>query len=159
AGSRRSEPRRLGCGVPPARAANPLPSLISHVSCVALCAILLVAVGQPIFTDDLWWHLALGKAFGKGGPWLDADPLLFTAPGPPAVSSWLADLALAGILHAGGFAALRLTHVAAVGGILALAWALLERAGGSRPAASLATSAFVPLAAYRLVQLRPELWT
>jgi len=129
------------------------------VSLVALAGLLLVAAGQPIFTDDIWWHLALGEAYAQQGPWLEEDPLLFTAPGPPAPAAWLADLALFGLGRCGGFAGLRIAHVLTVTAILALAWSLLRRASGSRIAASLGTGVFAALAAYRLVQLRPHLFT
>jgi len=129
------------------------------VSLVALAGLLLVAAGQPIFTDDIWWHLALGEAYAQQGPWLEEDPLLFTAPGPPAPAAWLADLALFGLGRCGGFDGLRIAHVLTVTAILALAWSLLRRASGSRIAASLGTGVFAALAAYRLVQLRPHLFT
>jgi hypothetical protein len=136
-----------------------LPALLAHAACAWVGALLLLAAGQPLLTDDAWWHLALGEAWLRHGPWLAEDPLLFTAPGPPAPASWLADTALAGALRAGGFAGLRAAHVLAVAAILALAWSLARRASGSRVAASLATALFAAFAAYRLVQLRPELAT
>jgi hypothetical protein len=125
---------------------------------LAICAgLLLIAAGQPIVTDDLWWHLALGRAFAAHGPWLAEDPLLFAPAGPPSPASWLADVALAGVAHAAGFYALRVLHAASVAAILALAWSQLRRASGSRAIASLGTSAFAALASYRLLQLRPDL--
>ena len=121
------------------------------------CAALLCAVGQPIFTDDFWWHLALGRAFAEHGPWLAEDPLLFTAAGPPAPASWLADVALHGVARAGGFYALRALHVAIVAAILALVWSEFFRACRSRAIASIGVVGFASLAAYRLAQLRPDL--
>jgi hypothetical protein len=50
-------------------------------------------------------------------------------------------------------------HVAWGAAIVALAFALALRASGSRAAAGAISVAFVALAAYRLVQLRPELFT
>jgi len=128
-----------------------------HAIAASSCALLLWAVGQPIFTDDLWWHLALGRAFAAHGPWLAEDPLLFAAAGPPAPASWLADVALEGAASAGGFQALRALHVALVAGILALVWSEFRRACRSRAISSLGVVAFVALAAYRLAQLRPDL--
>lgn len=116
-----------------------------------------MAVGQPIFTDDLWWHLALGRAFAEHGPWLAEDPLLFAPAGPPSPSSWLSDVALAHLAQTVGFIGLRVLHVAFVAGILALVWSLLRRASRSAAIASCGTTAFAALAAYRLVQLRPDL--
>jgi hypothetical protein len=136
-----------------------IPTLLAHAIAVSGCGLMLYAVGQPIFTDDLWWHLGLGSAFIADGPWLEADPLLFDAAGPPRPASWLVDIALFEISRWGGFAALRLLHVGAVAAILAGVWRLLGRANRSSSVASAGVLAFVALAAYRLVQLRPELAT
>jgi len=133
--------------------------LLVHASFCALLFALLLATGQPLFTDDAWWHLALGRAYSLDGPWLDADPLLFGASGPPAPSSWLADLLLFQLLEHTGFAGLRILHVLTVAGIVGGAWWLLRRASRSAEVASLGTSLFVVLAAYRLFQLRPHLAT
>ncbi|MBW2292223.1 MAG: hypothetical protein JRG94_07910 [Deltaproteobacteria bacterium] len=133
--------------------------LATHLIIGSAIAVFLVAAGQPIITDDLWWHLALGDAYLQQGLWLARDPLLFTSPGPPVPASWLADLALATIAKLGGLNALRVVHVLLVASILALVWSLLRRASGSRVLASLCTGAFIVLSAYRLIQLRPHLLT
>jgi hypothetical protein len=135
------------------------PEALTQAGLAALMAPLLLAVGQPLFTDDSWWHLALGREFARAGPRLAADPLLFTAPGPPEPVSWLFDLGLYEIVELAGFAGLRVVHLLLVVAILCLAWSLLRRASGSRTAASLLTGGFVVLSAYRLVQLRPHLVT
>ncbi len=132
---------------------------VSFAALFMLAALLLIAVGQPLFTDDTWWHLALGRAYAQVGPWLTRDPLLFTAPGPPVPAAWLADLLLHATQHFGGFAALRTLHVAVVATTVSLTWSLLARASGSRLLASLGTAVFICLSAYRLVQLRPHLLT
>jgi hypothetical protein len=119
----------------------------------------LVAAGQPLFTDDAWWHLALGREYAREGPWLPRDPLLFAAPGPPAPTAWAADLALHGVLDATGFGGLRVLHALGIAAILALCWSLLRRASGSAVAASLGTAAVAAVGAYRLIQLRPDLAT
>jgi hypothetical protein len=115
----------------------------------------LAAVGQPVWTDDLWWHLALGEAYAQQGPWLAGDPLLFTAEGPPIPAAWLADLGLHGVAQTLGIQGLRALHVALGVGVLALVFGLLRRLGGGL-VASAGTLVFVALAAYRLVQLRPH---
>ncbi len=124
-----------------------------------MVVLLLVAVGRPVATDDAWWHLAHGLAFARDGPWLDADPLLFTAVRPASTSSWLADVAMAQILARGGFAGLRVAHVACAASVLALAALLLRRESGSGRVMALALSAFATLSAYRIFQLRPDLAT
>lgn len=124
-----------------------------------LAAMLLVAVGQPMFTDDTWWHLAHGSAYAQTGPWQSGDPLLYTSPGPPLPAAWLADVLLHATYRMGGFTALRLGHVALVAGILAGLWSLLARASRSHLLANLGTAIFICLSTYRLVQLRPHLFT
>ncbi len=120
---------------------------------------LLVAVGQPLMTDDAWWHIALGRAYAAAGPWLPDDPLLFLAPGPAPPAAWISDLGLHAIERSAGLHGLRAFHVATVAAIVALAWSLLRRASGSPAAASLGTSVFIVLSSYRLFQLRPHLVT
>jgi hypothetical protein len=125
----------------------------------ALAFALLVVAGRPIATDDTWWHLAHGAAFARQGPWLVEDPLLFTATGPPAPASWLADVGLHTVLTTTGFAGLRVLHAGLVAAIVALAFARLRRAAGSRGLGAAACAVFVMFASYRLIQLRPELFT
>jgi hypothetical protein len=33
----------------------------AHAAAALGCGLVLVAVGQPTFTDDVWWHLGLGQ--------------------------------------------------------------------------------------------------
>ena len=136
-----------------------IPAFALHSALGIQAALLLYAAGRPLFTDDLWWHLALGRAFLAGGPWLAADPSLHTAPGPPDGASWLADVALYFLQESVGLIGLRVFHIVALAAILVLVWLLLRRASGSRLLASLGTSGFIALAAYRLFQLRPELFS
>ena len=99
-----------------------IPVALAHVAAAAIAALLLLSVGQPVFTDDLWWHLALGEAYAKEGPWLAADPILFEAAGPPKPNAWLSDLLFYGVERGFGFTGLRLFHAVMVG--LALVGAL-----------------------------------
>ncbi|MGE4652752.1 MAG: hypothetical protein AAEJ53_17845 [Myxococcota bacterium] len=132
---------------------------ILYASLGACCALVLVAVGQPIFTDDLWWHLGLGAAYAEQGPWLAGDPLLFSAAAAPAPSSWLADLGLFAWLQAAGFTGLRVLHVGLVTAILALVWTSARRLGGSPRVASVVATVVALLSSYRFFQLRPHLFT
>lgn len=119
--------------------------------------LVLLAAGQPLFSEDSWWHLSMGAVYAEQGPWLDRDPLLHTASGPPAPAAWLADVALFGVERAAGFHGLRVVHALLAAGILVLAWRALRAAGASATAASLGTACFAALSAYRLFQLRPHL--
>ena len=71
-----------------------LRAALGHGAAALTAALVLAAAGQPLFTDDAWWHLGLGRAFAAAGPWLSEDPLLFDAAAPPSPSAWLFDLAL-----------------------------------------------------------------
>ena len=136
-----------------------LPEWLGHAAMLALAALVLIAVGQPIYTDDLWWHLALGDSYRVHGPWLSEDPVLYSALGPPLPASWLADVGLAALANGMGALGLRVAHVLLALSILGLAWSLFERASHSRLLASVGMGLFAILAAYRLFQLRPHLGT
>ena len=103
-------------------------------------ALLLVAVGQPIITDDLWWHLALGRAFAAHGPVARRRSAAVRA-GRPALARVVARRRRArGRRARGGLPrAARAARGESVAAILALAWSLLRRASGSRAIASLGT--------------------
>ncbi|MEE3329063.1 MAG: hypothetical protein VX252_17115 [Myxococcota bacterium] len=119
----------------------------------------LIAVGQPIITDDTWIHLTLGRAYFEQGPWLEADPLLADALGPPLPAAWLTGAFLHGIERVAGFGGLRVFHVLIVAVIGILAFSILKRASQSIPLACLGTGLFIALSGYRLIQLRPHLFT
>lgn len=129
------------------------------VATLVLGTSVVVLAAQPIYANDTWIHLALGRAFAEQGPWLSADPYLFAAPGPPSPSSWLGSLVIYGAQSGFGFLGLRLAGALWVAGILALAWWLGRRATGSTRLASVVLALFVVLSTYRLVQLRPELFS
>lgn len=130
---------------------------LSHLALLAAGGLVLIAAGQPLLADDLWWHLALGREYSQAGPWIEQDPLLFTSEGPPRPSSWLAEVGLHQLHLRIGFSGLRIVHVAILLGLLTLVWSLFRRASGSAAAASCATLLFATTSAYRLVQLRPHL--
>ena len=133
--------------------------IVVHAATATIVVALLIAVGQPIFTDDLWWHLAIGAHYVANGPWLDADPFLFGAAGPPDPAAWLTDVFFHGVHRVGGFQALRALHVVWVAATLAFGWSMLRRISGSKLFASLGASCFAILGAYRFFQLRPHLFT
>jgi hypothetical protein len=133
--------------------------LCAHACGAAIVAGLLAVVSRPIFTDDLWWHLALGRAYANAGPWLLEDPLLFTAPGPPAPAAWLSDLLLYDLHVVFGFTGLRIAHVLLVAAIAWLVWSTIQRTCRSAALASLCMGFVLAASTYRLVQLRPHLFT
>jgi len=141
------------------RVIESLPRWLVHASSWTVIGFVLVAAGQPLFAEDVWWHLAMGEIHLAKGPWLAADPFLHTASAAPAPAAWLADIALYWVVQTGGFHGLRAFHVLLVGGILGVAWSLLRRVSGSAVFASLGTALFAALSAYRLFQLRPHLFS
>lgn len=130
-----------------------------HAAFAGIVLLTLLAALGPLATDDLWWHLSLGRLYAESGPWLDGDPRLHSAAGAPHPNAWLFDLALYGMERLAGLNALRGVHAGLVGVILLVAWRLLRRVSGSRLVASLGSGAFAVLAMYRLLQLRPSLAT
>ncbi len=133
------------------------PALIAGLGFGLLALLILVAAGQPLITDDAWLHLSLGRAYAESGPWLVGDPLLANAPAAPVPTAWLFDVFAHSVLVGAGFTGLRVVHVALVATILGLVWTSIRRASGSALAANLGSGLFIALAAYRLVQLRPDL--
>lgn len=134
-------------------------ALIACAAAALLSIATLVLVGQPIYANDTWSHLALGRVFLDRGPLLDTDPFLFAAPGPPEPSSWLGSVALHATWSLFGFTGLRLLHVLLVATTLLLAWRLFRAVSASSGRAALLLVLFVAASTYRLVQLRPELFT
>jgi hypothetical protein len=132
---------------------------LAHGPAIALSLLTLVLVGQPLYANDTWIHLALGEAFLTGGPYLAEDPALFAAPGPPSPNAWLGAVSLAAALNGMGFIGLRLLHVLLVFGMGLLVWRLARRETRSRGGASLVLGGFILLSTWRLVQLRPDLYS
>jgi len=140
-----------------ARRGVAIPAALAVLALVGLSALVLYLAAAPLTTNDLWWTLAHGEAYAHQGPWLEADPCLYTAEGPPAPHQWLFALALHGVERGFGLRGLRVAHALAVAGILWLVWSLFRREAEGTAAACLATCVFLVLSWYRLIQLRPEL--
>lgn len=119
---------------------------------------LLRLCGGPIGTADAWWHLKMGEVYATQGPWPDGDPLLHTAHADaPVQHEWAFDVALHGVDRHFGLEGVRVVHVLAVAGILALAASAFRRESRTLLDACFATTVFVVLAWWRLIQLRPDL--
>ena len=59
-----------------------LRSALGHGAAALAAALVLFAVGQPLFTDDAWWHLALGRAFAEQRAVARGGPAAVRATGP-----------------------------------------------------------------------------
>jgi hypothetical protein len=122
-----------------------------------LLPILLLA-GAPPRTNDLWFHLAAGRTYATEGPWPARDPLLHTArEDAPVQHEWLFGVGVFALHAAAGFPALRVLHVLAVLGTTFLAFRCFRRAGAGATTALAATTVFLALGWWRLIQLRPDL--
>lgn len=127
---------------------------------VALGVLVVWLVGRPLQTPDLWFHLKTGEMYLQEGLWPEADPMLFTGlPGGPVQHEWLFEVVVHAIDRNLGFQGLRAAHVLLVLTTLALLARVLRRAAGSWPLAAAGGALFVALAAQRLMQFRPDLWT
>ena len=121
--------------------------------------LLLVSAG-PIVTDDIWFHLAAGRAYASEGPWPARDPLLHTAlPTAPVQHEWLFGVGVHEVDRAFGLYGLRVLHLLAVLGLTLGVGALLLRSSPSAVWAAFATAVFLALSWWRLVQLRPDLFS
>jgi hypothetical protein len=138
--------------------AGPASAALAALSVAAVLLPMLAVAAGPIATDDVWFHLAAGRAYASEGPWPARDPLLHTAlPSAPVQHEWLFGVAVYALERAAGLHGLRALHGLAVLGIALAAGALFRRAAPTPPWAWLATGIFVVLAWWRLAQLRPDL--
>jgi len=146
-------------GPPPAAGAARWPAGVATLGCVLLTLLVVFLAAGPLTTNDLWWHLAHGRAFLEHGLWSDTDPCLATARGGPVPHQWLFAVAVRGVEVALGLHGLRVVHALAVFGIAGLAFGVLRREAGRIAPAACATAVFLVLAWYRLIQLRPGLFS
>jgi hypothetical protein len=122
--------------------------------------VVLAIAGRPLATDDTWWHLAMGRLYASGDLWPRADPLLHTTVlRPPVAHEWLFQVAILRTQEMLGFAGLRALHLGALLALLGSTFGVFRRSAGDLAAASLATVVFLVLCWFRLVQLRPEVFS
>lgn len=135
--------------------------LVTGVLVVALIFTVLrvvIDVGQPLFSDDIWWHVALGRVMLAHGALPGVEPLLFTSAGQPQFyQEWLFEV-VAGVLDAwGGTPTLRVAQVLLVGAILQQVYARARRHHLDRALALVVVAGLLMFAYQRFVQLRPHL--
>lgn len=131
---------------------------LAGTSLFLLLIVLLLLVGRPLATDDLWWHMKLGEVYAHLGPWIQEDPLYHTTHGQPTVPhEWLFQVAVHGLERALGFQGLRVVHVLTVAGIALWTLRVFRSAAGAFAPAALATLVFLELSWFRLFQFRPDL--
>jgi hypothetical protein len=134
------------------------PWVLAVLSLAVLSVLLLLLVGRPVATDDLWFHLKMGEVYGTETLWPEADPMLYTAgERRPVQHEWLFGVVSFGIERAIGLQGLRILHVIAVSGIVLLVFASFRRESRAALPAILATCIFLVLSWRRLYQFRPDL--
>lgn len=124
--------------IPAARPA-PLGLRIGHLWLVALLSLIWLFLAlAPMPPNDLWWHMAAGRAMVAEGRVIGENRWAFTLPAeaPYVYQSWLSEVAMYGLWAAGDVPALALARTAvicAAFGLVALHAA--RRAGSARLAA------------------------
>jgi len=134
------------------------PLVLAILSLTVFALLLMMLVGRPLATDDLWFHLKMGEVYGTETLWPEADPMLFTAGDRgPVQHEWLFGVTAFAAERAIGLHGLRIVHLLVVSGILLLVFASFRRESGALLPAVLATCIFLALSWRRLYQLRPDL--
>jgi hypothetical protein len=125
----------------------------------AVAVVVVAAVaGQPIITDDFWWHLRLGELLLENRAFPTTDPFLFEpVAGAPFLHEWLFEVMIAGIEGLFGLASLRIFHVALALLALVAVYRFARRMGLAKAIALALVLVFFLFGYSRLVQLRPQL--
>jgi hypothetical protein len=120
--------------------------------------VIAVVAGQPIITDDFWWHLKLGELLLENRAFPTTEPFLFdSVSGAPFLHEWLFEVVIASIEQVFGLGGLRLFHVT-LALLSLLAVFRFSRRMDLAPTVALAlVLIFFVFGFSRLVQLRPQL--
>jgi hypothetical protein len=125
---------------------------------VAVLALLLAA-GAPVFTNDVFWHVATGRHLFEHGLARQPDPFSFTAAGQPwFLHEWLTQVLFAAVHGLGGLTALRLLTAAFAAALVVGVARIGRRELRGRLGAALAVLMFLATAHAR-IQTRPTLLT
>ena len=123
-------------------------------------AVVVVATvaGQPIITDDFWWHLRLGELLLENRAFPATDPFLFeSVAGAPFLHEWLFEVIIAGFESLFGLASLRLFHLLLALLALVAVYRFSRRMGLASAIALAMVLVFFVFGYSRLAQLRPQL--
>ena len=132
--------------------------VIALIAVAAIALLLLVLVGRPLATEDLFFHLKMGQVFIAEGLHPQAEPMLHTVgSAPPVLHEWLFGVLVFGLWQVVGLSGLRVVHVIAVALLCAFALSLFRRQSKSALPPLTALAALLVLSTPRLMQLRPDL--
>lgn len=132
---------------------------LDHLLVATLLALIWAFISLlPLPPNDLWWHMAAGRAMAQEGAWITTNRWAYTLPAdaPYVYQSWLSELLLYGMWRLGGVPALHLLRTLCVAISHALvAWAAWRATGGSGRAVALALL-ITALAGWDNWTLRPQ---
>ncbi|GEM_PF-3373728 len=135
-------------------------SAVLLVGVAGIAVRLVLDFGQPLFTDDIWWHLALGRVFLELGALPHAEPLLFTSQEHVQFyQEWMFELVVAALDRFGGQGLLRATHVIVAAAIFHQLYAFARAQKTEREVALAVVLTLALFAFQRLTQLRPHLFS
>lgn len=133
--------------------------LLEIVTAVSILAILLI-VSQPIVSNDFWWHLKLGQLMLDSGSLIKEEPFLFEyAAVPPVMHEWLFQVFIASVDQNFGLPGLRVFNGVMAGMLCLLVYVAIRAMGCSREVACIAVLLLVSFGFFRLIQLRPQLFS
>ena len=129
-------------------------------SIVLILARIIIDFGQPIITDDIWWHIKLGQVFLSEMKLPDVEPLLFTSTGQSQFyQEWLFEIIVAFVEGMFGIDFLRVLHLFLSLGILFSVFLLSKKTGFSNIISIIIVLCVLFFAYQRLIQLRPHLFS
>lgn len=132
---------------------------LDHLWVASIIAVIWLFISvTPLPPNDLWWHMAAGRAMVEEGAWLTTNRWAYTLPAdaPYTYQSWLSEVLLYEVWHLGGVPLLSLARTLAVTlSYSLLAWHAWRRTGGNGKAVALAVLLAV-LVGWNNWTLRPQ---
>jgi hypothetical protein len=114
---------------------------------------------RPLAGMDAPWHLAMGQAHLKEGPWLSEDPISWIAGDRPSdMGAWLGQVLFALAEQIGGLGLARALVAGVAGLLLVVVHRIAARRTGRRNLAALAVALTAALALHRF-RLRPDVFS
>jgi hypothetical protein len=142
---------------------------VAYAALGAVFGAIFLYVSMPLFSVDLWWHLASGRWVWEHRALMREDPFNFVSfPSDLPLwrkltftQYWLSQLMLYATYLAAGFKGVLLTRAAVITGAFATLYVLMRRNGAGRAVAVafLWLAAVVTVRELTYVEARPQMWT